>query len=131
MATTYREIKRFIQPLYQKYRGTFRGPRSSEKENLEMNKILIDLKRLDNEIENIDQGIYEKTRIIVGGKDPAELTIHEEYEDGKYYIFSDVIVDFYSDSATPDYITLDSLPTALSKLSRLNLKIKRLENKKA
>ena len=48
MAKTYTENKRLIQPLYQRYRNIFRGSRDSKKENLEMNKILIDLHRLDD-----------------------------------------------------------------------------------
>jgi hypothetical protein len=130
MAKTYTEIKRIIQPLYQRYRSVFRGPRNSEMENMEMNKILIDMHRLDEYILNIDDRIYDEQRIFVGQVDPEKPQIHEEYDDGKYYIFSDVQFEYYGDSATPDYLQIDTVDTAASKLSRLSKKIKMLEKRR-
>jgi len=60
MAITYREIKRIVQPLFSRYRNTFRGPRSSQKENLEMNKFLIDIKRLEEKINILNEKVKEK-----------------------------------------------------------------------
>jgi len=130
MAKTYTEIKRIIQPLYQRYRNVFRGPRNSEMENMEMNKILIDMHRLDEYILNVDDRIYDEQRILVGHVDPEKPQIHEEYYDGKYYIFSDVQFEYYGDSATPDYLQIDTLDTAASKLTRLSKKIKILEKRR-
>ena len=62
MAKSYIEIKRIIQPLYERYRNIYRGPRSSEKENLEMNKIYIDLKRLDEKIDYLNNIINVRVK---------------------------------------------------------------------
>jgi hypothetical protein len=130
MAKTYTEIKKIIQPLYQRYRSVFRGPRDSHNENLEMNKILIDMHRLDENILNIDNRIYDEQRILIGQQDPEKPTIHEEYEDGKYYIFSDVQFEYYGDSSTPDYLRIDTMDTAASKMNKLSKKIKMLEQRR-
>lgn len=130
MAKTYTEIKRMIQPLYQRYRSVFRGPRNSGLENLEMNKMLIDLKRLDQKVDNLRDQIHSDVRIFIGQDDTEFAEIHTPYNDGKYYTFSDVIVEFYGDSATPDYVQIDTISTISSKLSRLSGKIQALENKK-
>ena len=130
MAKTYTEIKRIIQPLFQRYRTVFRGPRNSELENMEINKMLIDMHRLDEYILNIDDRIYDEQRIFIGQIDPEKAQIHAEYDDGKYYIFSDVQVEYYGDSATPDYLQIDTIDTAASKISRLSRKITMLEKRR-
>jgi hypothetical protein len=127
MAKSYIEIKRIIQPLYQRYRNTYRGPRSSQKENLEMNKIYIDLKRLDEKIDSLNKKVYEDVRIIVGQVDPETYSIHTPYEDGSYYLFDDLQFEYYGDSATPDYLQIDTTLTISSKMSKMANKIKRLE----
>lgn len=130
MAITYRSPRRLIQPLFQRYRNTFRGPRSSRLENLEMNKILIDFKRLDEKADYLDEKSYSDIRIFVGQIDPEDVPLHEEYEDGKYYIFEDVLVEYYGDSATPTNLSIDTISTMSSKLSRIQRKILTLEQKK-
>ena len=130
MARTYTEIKKIIQPLYQRYRSVFRGPRNSEMENLEMNKLLIDMHRLEESIQSINDRIYDEQRIFVGQSDPEKTQIHEEYEDGKYYIFNDIQFEYYGDSATPDYVQIDTLDTVASKMNRLSKKIKMLEKRR-
>ena len=127
MAKSYIEIKRIIQPLYQRYRNTYRGPRSSQKENLEMNKIYIDLKRLDEKIDSLNKKVYEDVRIIVGQVDPETYSIHTPYEDGSYYLFDDLQFEYYGDSAAPDYLQIDTTLTISSKMSKMENKIKRLE----
>ena len=130
MAKSYREIKRIIQPIYQRYRTVFRGPRSSQQENLEMSQFLIDIKRLDANADYLNNKVYEDVRIFVGQKDPEAAQIHDENEDGKYYIFDDVQVEFYGDSATPDYVQVDTLDKISSKIARINHKIKLMEIKR-
>lgn len=131
MARTYVEVKRIIQPLFERYRNVFRGPRSSAKENLEMNKMLIDLKRLDEKADYLNNKTYSDIQIFVGQGDPEQVQIHDQYDDGKYYRFNDVIFEFYGDSATPDYLEIDTVSTMAAKLARITEKVKELENKKA
>lgn len=130
MARTYITGKRIIQPLYQKYRNIFRGPRSSQKENLEMNKFLIDVKILDEKIDSINTKIYDDARIIVGQIDPEQPVIHDQYQDGKLYEFSDIQIYVYDNSSTPVQLAIDTLDTISSKLVRIEQKVKILENKK-
>lgn len=130
MAKTYIEIKRIIQPLFQRYRNTYRGPRSSEKENLEMNKILIDLKRLDEKIDNLNNQSYDDVRIFVGQVDPQAVNMHLENEDGLYYSFSDIEVHYAGDTTPPSYVEIDTTFTLAGKMSRILQKVKTLEKRK-
>ncbi len=129
MARSYIEIKRVVQPLYQRYRNIFRGPRSSRDENLEMNKILIDLKRLDLKIDEIDSNIYENVRIFIGQVDPEAAQIHDQRINGDYYEFDDIQLYTYGDSATPDYLEIPTTITISGRLTNLAHKIKMLESK--
>lgn len=131
MAITYSEAKRIVQPLFERYRNIFRGPRSSHFENLEMNKILIDLKRLDEKIDKTNSDVYDKVRILVGQVDPEAPVIHDQKEDGLYYKFLDENIFFYSGGMQLNPILLE-VPTTLTlsgRLSALHEKIKRLEDK--
>jgi hypothetical protein len=130
MAITYRETKRLIQPLLKRFRNTFRGSRDSAKENLFMHQMKIDLHRLDQSVDLLDDNLYENVRVFIGQVDPETVVIHEEYEDGRYYSFSDLLIEYYGDSATPTNLTIDTIPTISSKLDRIYRKIKFLENKK-
>lgn len=130
MAKTYKENKRIIQPLYQRYRNTYRGPRSSEKENLEMHKILIDLKRLDQQADGLNVKLYDDIRVFIGQVDPEAIGIHLENNDGLYYLFDDVQIHYSNDMATPNYLQIDTTSTIAGKMSRLLQKIKRLEKNK-
>jgi hypothetical protein len=127
MPKTYIEIKRIIQPLYERYRNTYRGPRSSQKENLEMDKIFIDLKRLDKKIDYLNDKVYSDIRVLVGQVDPETGPIHSTSPDGDFYAFNDVKFEYYGDSATPDYLRVDTTLTISSKMSKMLQKIKRLE----
>jgi hypothetical protein len=129
MAKTYTENKRLIQPLYQRYRNIFRGSRDSKKENLEMNKILIDFYRLDDKADELIAKSYNDIRILIGQVDPEAVGIHIPGDDGIYYAFEDIKVHFADDSATPNYVEVDTTFTISGKMSRMLKKIKNLEKK--
>jgi hypothetical protein len=95
-----------------------------------MNKMLIDLKKLDEKADYLKNKTYSDIQILVGQVDPEQVQIHDDYEDGKYYRFDDVIFEFFGDGATPDYLEIDTTSTVSSKLSRIAEKVKELENKK-
>ena len=130
MARSYRENKRIIQPLFQRYRNTYRGPRSSEKENLEMNKILIDIKRLEEKVNNLNNNSYQDIRIFVGQVDPEFNSIHLENEDGLYYSFSDILIHYKDEVTDPATLEIDTTSTMAGKMSRILQKIKMLEKNK-
>lgn len=130
MPRTYIENnnKRFIQPFFQKVRAVFKGPRESLKENLEMNKFLIDVKRLDEKADNLDSSLYDSVRIFVNQNDPEKASIHDLGDDGYYYTFQEVREQLWH--ATPTYVDLDTTFTIQGKLDKMAQKIKVLEDKK-
>lgn len=130
MAKTYNQNKRYIEPLYQRHRGVYQGPRESQKENLEMNQFLTDTLRIENQLLKINSLIIDNVRIFIGALDVEFSEIHTEYEDGKKYIFDDVDIFYENFSITEDNLEIDTLPTIDSKLHRLTQKIKILEQKK-
>jgi hypothetical protein len=94
-----------------------------------MNKILIDIKRLDQKTDILNEKIYEDVRVFVGQVDPETYGIHEEREDGLYYTFNDVEIFPYGESPTPNYIEIPNTITMSSKMSRLAHKVNMLESK--
>jgi hypothetical protein len=131
MARSYKEKKRISQPLYQRYRNTYRGPRSSQVENMEMNKILIDIKILEEKIEALNLKVYEDVRVFVNQVDPELNEIHNLEDDGFYYTFTRDMLTFneYNGSPNPDYLEIPVLNTISGRLSRMAEKVKNLENK--
>jgi hypothetical protein len=131
MTRSYKEIKRISQPLYQRYRNTYRGPRSSQMENMEMNKILIDIKILEEKTEALNLKVYEDVRIFINQVDPELNEIHSLEDDGFYYTFAADMLTFneYGGSPDPDYLEIPVLNTVSGRLSRLAEKVKNLENK--
>lgn len=130
MANTYNENKRIIEPLYRRYRNTYRGYRSSEKENLEMGQFLIDVNRLEERIVQTDLESFSKVRILVGALDSEEVDIHSQDSDGKIYIFSDIEVFHDYSGSEEQELEVQTLSTLASRLQRLNQKIKKLERKR-
>lgn len=130
MAKTYNQNKRYVEPMYQRSRGIYQGPRESQKENLEMNQFLTDTLRIEDRLIKIDSAIIDNVRIFVGALDVELAEIHTEYEDGKKYTFDDVDVFYANFSISEDDLEIDTLPTIGSKLQRLSQKIKILEQKK-
>lgn len=130
MAKTYREeaSKRFIQPLFQRLRAIYKGPRQSQKENLEMNKFLVDVSFLDEKADNLNNSVYDNVRIFVNQNDPEKSPIHDLGDDGYYYTFMDVREHMWH--ATPSYVELDTTFTIQGKLDKMMQKIKVLEDKK-
>lgn len=130
MAKTYKEesSKRFIQPFFQRIRAIYKGPRQSVKENLEMNKFLIDVSRLDERADELDSRIYDDIRIFVNQNDPEKTPIHTVGDDGDYYTINEVREFMWH--ATPAYVDLDTTFTIQGKLDKIIQKIKVLEDKK-
>lgn len=130
MALTYREDKdkRFVQPLFQRLRAVFKGPRDSIKENLEMNKFLVDVKKLDQKADAMDSSLYDSVRIFVNQNDPEKTPIHDYGDDGYYYTFNEIREHMWH--ATPTYVDLDTTFTIQGKLDKIAQKVKALEDKK-
>lgn len=131
MARSYREKNRILQPLYQRYRNTYRGSRNSGVENMEMNKILIDIKILEEKCEALDSKVYEDVRIFINQIDPEVNEIHTLEDDGFFYRFTDNTLTFngHDGSGNADNLKIPVLNTVSGRISRLAQKVKNLENK--
>ena len=95
-----------------------------------MGKTLIDIKRLEEKVDYLNEKVYSDIQIFIGQVGPEETPVHEEYEDGKYYVFDGILVEYYGDSATPSSLSIDTISTLSSKLSKIHRKIITLEQKK-
>lgn len=121
---TLAKIQKVKQPLFQLNRAKYRGVRVSEEENLETNLIKLDLTRINEQLESIDEKILENLTILVGDKNLIELSTN--LNDGLSNSINGVDFKFGSNSLEED-IEIDSLDKISGKISRIIDKINRLE----
>jgi len=129
MATTFNNRKnsqRIREPLFNINRIKYRGPRSSELENLETNLLKLDITRILTELENIDISILDSLTYVLGST--KNLSEQQKLQDGISYDIENVF--FYIENVIQlDYtLVIDTIDKVSSKLSRLSAKIKRLES---
>lgn len=129
MATTFNNRKnsqRIREPLFNINRIKYRGPRSSELENLETNLLKLDITRILTELENIDISILDSLTYVLGST--KNLSEQQKLQDGVSYDIENVF--FYIENVIQlDYtLVIDTIDKVSSKLSRLSAKIKRLES---
>jgi len=129
MATTFNNRKnsqRIREPLFNINRIKYRGPRSSELENLETNLLKLDITRILTELENIDISILDSLTYVLGST--KNLSEQQKLQDGISYDIENVF--FYIENVIQlDYtLVIDTIDRVSSKLSRLSAKIKRLES---
>jgi len=128
MSKTYFNFKiknRKKQPLLGRSRVRYRSSRLSEKENLETNLLKIDITRILNELNSVDQKILTDLEYFIGDK--ADLTTEAMLEDGLSHKVDGVQVYIDSPSAQLEDLYLDSVDKISSRLSRIKNKIERLE----
>lgn len=91
MSKTYsnsNKVERIKEPLFQVNRIKFRGPRDSQLENVETNLLKIDLARIENELDSIDNSILDDITLLVG--DIEDINTSVLLDDGLSYTVSDV-----------------------------------------
>lgn len=122
--------RRIVEPLFGRSRQKYKAPRVSIKENLEMNSLILDLERIKLELDQIDLNLLNNSNAIVGNI--KNITMAEKLDDGPDFNITGVQVNI-DDPATTYGSSLQNLSVKntnilSARLSRLESKIKRLEN---
>jgi hypothetical protein len=130
MSVTFLNLENWIrirEPLTEKIRAIYRGPRNSYYENLETGLILNDLDKVANELNTIN----EKKEIRINTFGSVYQEVDQEDSDFPKEGFSekyDEISLFFGEfSQEYNPIELDSLAKVSSNLFRISQKVKRLE----
>ena len=132
MSITYTKqshTKRLIEPLFSRFRQKYRGTRNSKKENLEINSLLADFNRINNQLDSISL-TCDSYSIGINGK-IFSLVEEEVLIDGVNVQPEGVTAYSLSNAATPiaSSISINDIVKITGKLSRLQSKIKFLENR--
>lgn len=133
MANTFTEDNttgKIIEPLFSRSRQKFKGERNSGQENLEINALLVDIHRVNNQITDLDNSLEDISLNLVSKI--SDLTEEEMLDDGKNFellntnILLDDRVTSYGD-LEQDMI-LETLNKISGKITKIQNKVKRLEN---
>lgn len=126
--TKQSHTKRLIEPFFSRFRQKYRGTRNSKRENLEMNSLLVDFNRINNNLDLVDTTCNSYSNSIVGSI--SSLVEAEVLADGVDVQISGVsasIVDKVTSS--PSTIDINDMVKISGKITRLTNKIKYLENR--
>lgn len=121
---TINKVQKVKQPLFQINRARYRGVRSSELENSEINLIKLDLTRINLELDSIDLKILEDLTVIIGDKD--SITYNTNLNDGLSNELTGIDIKF-DDKALQEDIEIESIDKMSGKIARLLNKVSRLE----
>ena len=127
--TKQSHTKRLIEPLFSRFRQKYRGTRNSKKENLEINSLLADFNRINNQLDSISL-TCDSYSIGINGK-IFSLVEEEVLVDGVNVQPKGVTAYSLNIDATPSAssIGINDIVKITGKLSRLQNKIKFLENR--
>ena len=127
--TKQSHTKRLIEPLFSRFRQKYRGTRNSKKENLEINSLLADFNRINNQLDSISL-TCDSYSICINGK-IFSLVEEEVLVDGVNVQPKGVTAYSLNIDATPSAssIGINDIVKITGKLSRLQNKIKFLENR--
>jgi hypothetical protein len=133
MANTFNEnqdSETIIEPVFSRSRQKYKGERSSGQENLEINALLVDLNRIDNQAVSIDSSLGNVSLNLVAKI--SDLTEEEILDNGKNFEIENT--DILFDDRVTSYgdleqsMILETLSKISGKITRIQNKIKRLEN---
>lgn len=116
----YNKSNDVYQPLLGRSRQKYRGPRSSAKENLEQDQMLIDLARLKKRINELEFTIVQMSESFYFHNSATPSTISATP-------FYDIYYKMYEES-TPSYYYIDDTVALSAELFRLYRKLNILEN---
>ena len=123
--TKQSHTKRLIEPFFSRFRQKYRGTRNSKRENLEMNSLIVDFNRINNQLDLIDSTCNSYSADINGKI--FSIVEADVLVDGV-----DIEIDGVSASIvneTTSNININDIVKITGKLSRLQNKIKFLENR--
>lgn len=133
MANTFSEENndgKIVEPVFSRSRQKFKGERSSGQENLEVNALLVDINRINNQILNLDNSLENISLDLVSKiSDPTEA---EALNDGKNLEISNTRI-LFDDKVTSygnleENMVLETLNKISGKIIKIQNKVKRLEN---
>jgi len=127
--TKQSHTKRLVEPLFSRFRQKYRGTRNSKRENLEINSLLADFNRINNQLTSIDLAC-DSYSVTINGK-IFSSTEQEVLVDGADIEIQGVTAYSVDNDATPSSssIGVNDIVKITGKLSRLQSKIKYLENR--
>jgi conjugal transfer/entry exclusion protein len=133
MANTFNEnldSEKIIEPIFSRSRQKYKGNRNSIQENLEINAFIIDVNRIESQATSLDSSLENISLNLVSRI--TDLSDEDILQDGKDFEIENTNILF--DDKLSEYGTLEqnmileSLNKISGKITKLQNKIKRLEN---
>lgn len=126
--TKQSHTKRLVEPLFSRFRQKYRGTRNSKKENLEINSLLADFNRINNQLNSISS-TCDSYSVAINGKifSTTEEIVLADGVDLEINGVTASTVDKVTSTASN--IDINDIVKITGKLSRLQNKIKFLENR--
>lgn len=115
---------KIIEPFFSRSRQKFKGERNSGQENLEINALIVDFNRINNQALSIEDSLENISLNLVSKI--SDLTEAEILDDGKNFEISNT--NILIDDQTSSYGTLEQA-MILETLNKISGKIKKVQNK--
>lgn len=120
------KISRVKEPLFQVNRMRYRGSRDSQLENVETNLLKLDITRIYQELDAIDQSVLDAVEFFTFSEELSSTTPSATDSDGHSWVIDDVGLSIY-DRPLESQLKIDTLDKIGGKLSRILSKVQRLE----
>jgi hypothetical protein len=122
--------RRIVEPLFNRSRQKYRASRISSSEVLEMNSLILDLERIQLDLDEIDASILSKTYGISGNI--KSVTLEEKLNDGSDYAIDGVEINIDDPDTTYgssiQSLSIKNTNILSARLSRIESRVSRLEN---
>jgi hypothetical protein len=115
---------KIIEPFFSRSRQKFKGERNSGQENLEINALIVDINRINNQALSMEDSLENISLDLVSKI--SDLTEIEILDDGKNFEISNT--NILIDDQTSPYGTLEQA-MVLETLNKISGKIKKIQNK--
>lgn len=113
-----------LQPIFKKFRQTYRGHRNSVVENRELNFFHIDINKLNSLLSKSESKIDDIAKNFIG--DLNNISEYDKLNDGLFYDLSTIKV-YYKEADSPSNSVEQNL--ILSKTNRISAMISRIDKK--
>lgn len=123
--------RRIVEPLFNRSRQKYRASRVSLSETLEMNSLILDLERIQLDLDKIDASILAQSYGLSGNI--KSISLGDKLNDGPDYDIDGVEINIDDPStsygSSQDNLSIKNTNILSARLSRIESKIKRLENR--
>lgn len=126
MPLTYTSKARqtLLQPIFKKFRQTYRGYRNSVVENRELNFFHIDVNKLNSLLTKSESKIDDIAKNFIG--DLNNISEYDKLNDGLFYDLSPIKA-YYKEASNPNASVEQNL--ILSKTNRISAMLSRIDKK--